>query len=112
MIFSDRLTAIIVSRFLLHLQAASQGLGTGGTTGEGDVGQGTLLFASVVGSLATNIDPADFVEEMEGAVNYEEIFQEPSLALEQTDETSGADQGDGTTLREVLLDEVASVSAV
>lgn len=75
-----RITSILVSRFLLHLQAVSQKEERGGDSVSTKDGQteDSLKFATVVGSLGAHIGPRDFTEVTED----EEEDREPDVADE------------------------------
>ena len=83
-----RITSILVSRFLLHLQGASQKAERGRdsiSTRDG-LTEDSLRFASIVGSLGASIGPCDFtgaIEEVEEECDLD-VVNESIMSAEST----------------------------
>ena len=68
-----RIASILISRFLLHLQAANQRAVRGGFSGSISLpaqGQDSLVFERVIGPFSAHIEPGDIID---GIDNFNEL---------------------------------------
>ena len=97
-----RITSILVSRFLLHLQGASQKAEQGGdsiSTRDG-LTEDSLRFASIVGSLGANIGPCEFT----GAI--EEVEEDCSLDIVNESITSAESTVSAFSANDIYRDDM------
>ena len=96
---ASRISSVLISRFLLHLQAASQKAVHGGFSESipATAEQDSLVFARVIGSLGEHIDPENFITQVDGGEEEEqeqeggEMMGTAALATEDIGTTSSVD---------------------
>ena len=73
-LYAHRISSFLISRFLVHLQAASQKAVHGGFSESipAAAGQDSLVFARVIGSLGEHIDAENFMTQVDGGEEEEE----------------------------------------